>query len=1166
MTAISRNAYRHPSENYEFLRQAGQQYIEALGSELWTDYNQHDPGITLLEALCFAITDLSYRSSFPVRDLLARPDDDPFAPAPPLFTARTILTTNPLTLTDWRKLLVDIDGVRNAWLFTDARQEVDFYADCKNSHLSYFAANHRIDPEKLQPGAAGGSLLDRWIDDPANTENESIVLPLSLSYDDPERDGARWHVNLRLPLPGWVGINTRLTDFLPFINADQLTAVELEQLTFAAGTDNWQADLRIRFEHNGLPGQLLLPQVAVAAVDDEPMRQALEEQLTDLTTAGNPIRRYRQHLRYRLSRLSEHTVYLCGLFDVLLEYEIDDELGDLNTGVIDYRFDYVPPGETRLVTLDLNVAFPPWRELYPADEDFRGFIDSAGLTAVLVDSDFYDPETDIYYADLRLQYDGQGGAPDILLPGVQFRDVPDEDAADALTDHLVNRLDEASITGRWRARLQRLLAITDTVEDRLHAHRNLCEDFVSISGVCTNTIGLCADIDLATDAVLEEVQAEIFFQVEQYFSPPVRFYTLGEMTAAGRAPEDIFNGPALQHGFIEAAELEKSDISQQRFLYTSDIINILMDIPGVEAVRDVFLTKYDCEGVVVPPSRRWCVELDYRHVARLGLDESRLLFFKTGLPYVLRGEREARMLRLLERKRAAADRPPLSDLQLDYPAPEGRPADWLDFTPLRETLPEVYGVGAAGLPPGADEERLAQARQLKAFLAFFDQLLVNYLGQLNHLRDLLGLQPEDRTYYTQFLSADLLGDELYTDAAALEDAAPGHGPQSLQRLIEEEDLFLDRRNRLLDHLLARFAEQFTDYALLVNDALGNRGPEELIGDKIDFLNDYPRLSSDRGRGFHYRDPADLWDTGNVPGLQRRAGRLLGMGNIDRRDLHCPSLRDDFVLEENAGVWTFRLENADGILLRSTDNYPDEDSALDASEEVILLAYDPDNFDTDDAGGDWRFEIGRIQRNTDGDVISKDVLAESEATFADQAAAETAATAFREEFTTDLPDEDCMPEGLHVVEHLLLRPRHEYEDDFFAVCLPEDCRFCGEEDPYSFRASVILPYWMERFTDRLMKVRSYADSLLRREAPAHVHLRICWVSNEQLRRFELRYRRWLEVVSLRYPDPDLLSRRLNALLRVLGQLRSVYPKGFLHDCDDSEEEATIVLGKSFLGGF
>ncbi len=84
--------------------------LSRLGSRQWTDYNTHDPGITLLEALLYTITDLSYRSRWEIRDLLVN------APAQPFPTAREVLTANPVTPDDYRRLLIDLDGVRNAWL------------------------------------------------------------------------------------------------------------------------------------------------------------------------------------------------------------------------------------------------------------------------------------------------------------------------------------------------------------------------------------------------------------------------------------------------------------------------------------------------------------------------------------------------------------------------------------------------------------------------------------------------------------------------------------------------------------------------------------------------------------------------------------------------------------------------------------------------------------------------------------------------------------------------------------------------------------------------------------------------------------------------------------------------------------------------------------------
>jgi len=72
---ISSTPPEHPGMNFALLRQEGIKYIECLAGKLWTDYNTHDPGITILEQLCYAITDLSYRLDFEMKDLLAPPQE-----------------------------------------------------------------------------------------------------------------------------------------------------------------------------------------------------------------------------------------------------------------------------------------------------------------------------------------------------------------------------------------------------------------------------------------------------------------------------------------------------------------------------------------------------------------------------------------------------------------------------------------------------------------------------------------------------------------------------------------------------------------------------------------------------------------------------------------------------------------------------------------------------------------------------------------------------------------------------------------------------------------------------------------------------------------------------------------------------------------------------------
>ena len=144
--SISRERVLAPAQNYALLRETGLARIQALAGAVWTDHNAHDPGMTMLEALAYAVTDLGYRTGFSTADLLTRPDGQigPSAETG-LYPAHEALTCAPITIADHRQLLMRVRDVHNAWL--DPMQdpdepanyrlsEVPLYADCANDRLT----------------------------------------------------------------------------------------------------------------------------------------------------------------------------------------------------------------------------------------------------------------------------------------------------------------------------------------------------------------------------------------------------------------------------------------------------------------------------------------------------------------------------------------------------------------------------------------------------------------------------------------------------------------------------------------------------------------------------------------------------------------------------------------------------------------------------------------------------------------------------------------------------------------------------------------------------------------------------------------------------------------------------------------------------------------------
>jgi len=113
----------NPGVDYARLKAEAIDIVQQLSGTIWTDYNESDPGMTTLEQLCYALTELSYRAEFPVADFLATASGEIHGERHGLYIPKDILPTSPVTRADYRRLFIDrVPGVANAWL---NRVEVD---------------------------------------------------------------------------------------------------------------------------------------------------------------------------------------------------------------------------------------------------------------------------------------------------------------------------------------------------------------------------------------------------------------------------------------------------------------------------------------------------------------------------------------------------------------------------------------------------------------------------------------------------------------------------------------------------------------------------------------------------------------------------------------------------------------------------------------------------------------------------------------------------------------------------------------------------------------------------------------------------------------------------------------------------------------------------------
>ncbi len=560
------------SLDFATLRQQAISQLEQMSGSSWTDFNLHDPGITMMEALCYALTDLVYRASYSIPDLLANGGDNPYES---LYLAPDILPCHPVTVSDLRRLVLDVEGVKNAWI-EQVRQSVDFY---------YHPGKQEL---RLTP-------------DPPST------LPVTMS----------------------------------------------------------------------------------------------------------------------------------GLYQVLIE-------------------------TSDITGIDGNVV-------------------------------------------------------------------------------------------------RRNVAL------RLHRNRGLCEDFVDIRVLDPQMVQVQMAVEIGPVENAADLLVRVLQAIEGQFSPSIPIVGLRSLLDAGKAVEDIFEGPRLSRGFISPETIGVGD--RRTNINTSDVIHAVMDVPGVRAVRSIALSSGG-------KTEAWSLSVDPQKVPRLDVAGSTFILEKEGIGAAV--DFAAVVTGYNQRQLEAATLAVLTKEDDPLVPPAGRDRQSGNYYSLQHHLPPAYGVGEMGLPESATDERKARARQLKGYLMMFDQLLASQFAQLAHVPDLFSFRDSSaRTYFSQVVNAAA----LHLDEIRVTDL-PTHRAR-VDAITENPDAALTRKNRFLNHLLARFSEQFTDYALVLPQALppsGETASARLVREKQAFLSRYPRISSARGTAVDYLQPLG---PDNLSGLEERISLRLGLGDDER---------------------------------------------------------------------------------------------------------------------------------------------------------------------------------------------------------------------------------------------------------------------------------------------
>jgi hypothetical protein len=1087
--------------NYALLRQEGMRHLERLGSAIWTDFNSHDPGVTILEVLCYALTDLGYRTQLSEADLFA-----PSGTRKAFFTVAEILPNAPVTALDFRKILIDTEGVKNAWL-----------EGCHKETVLYQLAEmgRKIDL-KLEG--------NKYPTDPP-LPNKSLQFSLDSFV-------------FALQDPTSIAPNT-ITKFSEYLNAiyrlkkaKKGKAIKALEKSFLEALRKQVED---KLEENGKK-IILLDNAHKNATDvlqwikksglTETRQTFIEDfkNIPELLKKGD-----KAATNFALNRLYKITIDDVDLAFYFFVKPIWHELICqsniiVKTSSVPSTYSLFNPKGIYTIYLQLEEAYAFQADKVRAaalkrlhenralSEDFDPNIKIVENVPIGISTDIdITPEADVVQVFAEILY----AIESFLSPVVQMYSLEEmmyKYAAFELTNTSFENLVEDDLPAETLGSLEILRGVSFIGK-------------LAWEKAVRKAIGTTA---------WEDYEGLIFKHTQKIYET-----------------HQVFQGPLLNHGFIDDGELEAAH--WRRVVYKSDMFQIMSKVANVVRVQKLDIKKCltEEENKAITEKEKWCLSFDCDCQPMLDIDSkcSSFNFTKEGRPIFINESMHYEVLMRLEQLRGQTAKIDRSS-SLDLPMPKGiMREDLAEYTSIQEEFPKTYHVGRENIISTETPLRKAQVKQMKGFLMFFDQILANYLARLAQVRDILLVdnkgqnppalyQPLYDVPFVQnlFTAFDYNGGDWETfkndDKNAYIKALSGltEGSAVTQKM---------RQNKILDHLLARFGEQFTDYVLelfkierpLTNDVADTtEGLEDWIGDKQRMLKNMPILGSLRGRGFNYQvEPDDdfkhFWESDNVEGFKRRVMAQLGIEDWTRKTISCtPKFFIDTKLETINRTKRYRFgiksdENSSSFWLLSTDAYNQKNAAEQAGDAFFSLAADVKKYGLVQSADKKFYFVGFWSQTS--------AQKEDNAMLLSLPMKENEAKELLREITRHI-EQHCQSQSFHVVEHILLRPTDEHYTPLLKpmVCSSDLSRL----DPYSFCITLILPDWVELFSNE--KQYYHFEQLVRSELPAHVMPCFKKLSREQLLQFEETYFNWLKVKTDKDAEAFDLREATNNLVELM----------------------------------
>jgi len=396
------------------------------------------------------------------------------------------------------------------------------------------------------------------------------------------------------------------------------------------------------------------------------------------------------------------------------------------------------------------------------------------------------------------------------------------------------------------------------VNNFLSENRSLAENFEKACLLEPQNINIEFDIFISEKEDVEVTISKLFLALLEFIYCPVRFQSFNEMKELGYTMEMAFSGPKLKNGFI------KDDILKDRIksIHIDELQKLFSKVKGINksVVKPFIVDGKEADFMDVEDGKFFHLLIDSNSINIVDhrfdqIYKNMSVFVNNKKVNVLNKQKIINLFYEAWSKKNRGYPIGKSLNEFFYEKLKGTYRKPDEYYSIQRHFPIIYGIGEEGLSKNDTAERHAKANQLKAYLMLFEQHLANHLSQLGNLNEFFNIDFENgskRTYFTQWLSSIPNVEKLATKNIP-----------AIESYLEPKNKFFDRKNRIYDHLLARFGEELSDVPWKISMRLNLIQTEEdlnriLLQQKSQFLMHLEKLTYNRmkGESFQPENPED----------------------------------------------------------------------------------------------------------------------------------------------------------------------------------------------------------------------------------------------------------------------------------------------------------------------